>query len=111
MDVNYTPISTASSTDQYEHITVEIEQLEKALHAADIPHDLWEKANMQLQRINLMLRYGGNVNQLDMIAKYVDWITALPWNKASKDLLDIEASKRIMNTRHYGLEKNKKPIP
>jgi AMMECR1 domain-containing protein len=62
MDIkNYTPISTASSTDNYEYITVEIKKLEEALHKADIPHDLWEKANMQLQRINLTLRYGGNI--------------------------------------------------
>lgn len=104
---NYTPISTASSTDQYEHITVEVKKLEDMLHAADIPHDLWEKANMQLQRINLALRYGGNINQLDMIVKYIEWITSLPWHMRSKDLLDIEAAKRIMNEHHYGLDKIK----
>ena len=104
---NYTPISTASSTDNYENITVEIQKLEGMLHKADIPHDLWEKANMQLQRINLTLRYGGNINQLDMLVKYVEWITELPWAKRSKDLLDIEAAKRAMNDNHYGLDKIK----
>ncbi len=107
---NYTPISTASSTDNYEHITVEIERLEKALHDADIPHDLWEKANMQLQRINLTLRYGGNINQLDMVVKYVEWITSLPWNKRSQDSLDIEAAKKSMEEHHYGLDKIKSRV-
>lgn len=104
---NYTPISTASSTDNYENITVEIKKLEELLHKADIPHDLWEKANMQLQRINLTLRYGGNINQLDMLVKYVEWVTSLPWAKRSQDLLDIEAAKRVMNEHHYGLDKIK----
>ncbi|KXK12011.1 MAG: Lon protease 1 [Microgenomates bacterium OLB23] len=107
---NYTPISTASSTDTYEHITVEIKKLEEQLRKADIPHDLWEKANMQLQRINLTLRYGGNINQLDMLVKYVDWITTLPWTKRSQDLLDITAATRIMNENHYGLEKIKNRV-
>lgn len=100
---NYTPISTASSSDKHEHITAELQRLENALHDADIPHELWEKANMQLQRINLAMRYGGNVNQLDMISQYVDWVTSLPWEKSAKDQLDIEAAKRILEERHYGL--------
>src|SRR3990170_9072479 len=98
---NYTPISTASSTDKYEHVTSEIKKLEDQLHAANIPHELWEKANLQLQRINLTLRYGGNINQLDMIVKYVEWITHLPWNKVSPDILDINKAKEIMDQNHY----------
>ncbi len=107
---NYTPISTASSSDRHEHITTEIQKLEQLLHDATIPHELWEKANMQLQRINLTLRYGGNINQLDMIAKYVDWVTGLPWETKSEDQLDLEKAKQIMDKNHYGLENIKKRI-
>lgn len=103
-DKNYTPISTASSTDKHEHVTSEIKRLEQALHDADIPHELWEKANVQMQRINLGLRYGGNINQLDMIAKYVEWITALPWKRRTEDTLNLDGAKKIMDRNHYGLE-------
>lgn len=109
-DTNYTPISTASSLDSHDNVTIEIQRLEKLLHDADIPHELWDKANIQLQRINLALRYGGNVNQLDMISKYVEWVTSLPWTKASPDNLDIETAKKVMDTNHFGLEEIKKRI-
>lgn len=107
---NYTPISTASSTDRYEHITLEIQKLEKMLHDAPIPHELWDRANMQLQRINLGLRYGGNASQLDMLAKYVEWITSLPWTKETTDTLDLTQAKKIMDEHHFGLEDIKKRI-
>ena len=109
-DKNYTPISTASSSDRHEHVTAEIQKLEKILHDTNIPHDLWEKANMQLQRINLTLRYGGNINQLDMISKYVEWITALPWEMRTEDSLDLAKAKEIMDKNHYGLESIKKRL-
>lgn len=109
-DSNYTPISTASSLDGHDNVTVEIQRLEQLLHSSDIPHELWDKANVQMQRINLALRYGGNVNQLDMISKYVEWITSLPWTKASPDNLQIENAKNIMDANHFGLDDIKKRI-
>jgi ATP-dependent Lon protease len=105
---NYTPISTASLSDDHEHITSEIQKLETMLHDAVIPHDLWEKANMQLQRINLALKYGGNINQLDMLAKYVEWITSLPWEKQTEDTLDLAKAQGILDKNHFGLEDIKK---
>jgi len=107
---NYTPISTASSTDKYEHVTSEIKKLEDQLHAANIPHELWEKANLQLQRINLTLRYGGNINQLDMIVKYVEWITSLPWEATTEENLNMEQAKKIMDQNHFGLDAIKKRV-
>ena len=109
-DTNYTPISTASSLDAHDNVTIEIQRLEKLLHDADIPHELWDKANVQMQRINLALRYGGNVNQLDMISKYVEWITSLPWTKESLDNLDIQNAQKVMDANHFGLEDIKKRI-
>ena len=60
--------------------------------------------------INLALRYGGNVNQLDMISKYVEWITSLPWTKESLDNLDIQNAQKVMDANHFGLEDIKKRI-
>lgn len=105
---NYTPISTASQSDEHQHITTEIQKLEMMLHDAVLPHDLWEKANMQLQRINLALKYGGNINQLDILAKYVEWITSLPWEKQTEDTLDLSKAQAILDKNHFGLDDIKK---
>jgi len=35
--------------------------------------------------------------------RYVDWITSLPWNKRTEDVLDLKHAEEIMNSSHYGL--------
>ncbi len=41
---------------------------------------------------------------------YVDTLLSLPWDKASKDNLDIRRAERILKRDHYGLEKVKERI-
>lgn len=88
----------------------EIEKLKTALQSADLPANLHEKATEQIERITLALKYGGNLSQLDITTKYIDWITNLPWNKKSEDILDINLAKQILDKNHYGLEKIKQRI-
>jgi ATP-dependent Lon protease len=38
---------------------------------------------------------------------YLDWILALPWQKETKDKLDLKTAERILNRQHFGLEKVK----
>jgi ATP-dependent Lon protease len=35
---------------------------------------------------------------------YLDWLTALPWGKFSKDSYDIDKARQILDRDHYGLE-------
>jgi len=41
---------------------------------------------------------------------YLDWITALPWNEATTDNLDIKKARKVLDDDHYGLAKAKKRI-
>lgn len=88
----------------------EIEKLRSQLQSADLPANLKDKATHQIDRINLALKYGGNLSQIDITAKYIDWITQLPWNKKTQDVLDIAKAKQVLDKNHYGLEKIKKRI-
>jgi len=88
----------------------EIEKLRSALQTADLPANLHDKALQQIERISLTLKYGGNLSQLDITAKYIDWITNLPWNKKTNDILDINKAKELLDKNHYGLEKIKARI-
>ncbi|MBW7960573.1 AAA family ATPase [Patescibacteria group bacterium] len=85
----------------------EIEKLRTALQSADLPANLLEKASEQIERISLAMKYGGNLSQLDITTKYIDWITNLPWNKKTEDVLDIVTAKKTLDANHYGLEKIK----
>lgn len=41
---------------------------------------------------------------------YLDTIFSLPWNKESKDKLDIKRAEEILDNEHYGLDKVKERI-
>jgi ATP-dependent Lon protease len=88
----------------------EIEKLKSLLQSADLPADLHDKAAEQIERIYLTLKHGGNLSQLDITAKYIDWIVNLPWNKKTDDILDINHAKQVFEQNHFGLEKIKQRI-
>lgn len=88
----------------------EIEKLEKRLQSVPLPANLHDKALEQIERINLSVKYGGNFSQLDVTAKYIDWITDLPWDKKTQDLLDLQKAKQILDKNHFGLEKIKSRV-
>ena len=88
----------------------EIEKLRARLQSADLPANLKEKAIHQIERIALTLKYGGNLSQIDITAKYIEWITSLPWNIKTQDILDIKKAKEVLDKSHYGLEQIKRRI-
>ncbi len=97
-----------SALDNTEHI--EIEKLRIKLKNTSLPQDLFDKANTMIDRVQLSLKYGGYFTSFEQVAKYVDWITALPWNKRTVDNLDINHAKEILEKHHYGLQEIKNRI-
>ena len=91
--MNYTPLSKILGKTDQNDVKAEVNNLAMLLDSSNVPSDLKEKAKLQLQRIDLALGAGGNVNQLDMLSKYVDWIISLPWKRSSEDVLDINKAK------------------
>lgn len=45
-----------------------------------------------------------------VIRNYLDEVLALPWNKYTKDNLDIKKAQRVLDKEHYGLDEVKKRI-
>jgi ATP-dependent Lon protease len=88
----------------------EIQQLLTKLQASKLPDDLREKAMNQIARIALTLKYGGSLSQLDITVKYIDWITSIPWELRTEDVLDIKMVKESLDASHFGLEPLKKKI-
>jgi ATP-dependent Lon protease len=88
----------------------EITTLLHKLQNAKAPPELKLKAYAQLERIALAFKFGGNVSQLDVVSKYIDYIDTLPWEVQTIDILDIEKVKKEMDEHHYGLEAIKNRI-
>ncbi|MBI2611964.1 AAA family ATPase [Candidatus Gottesmanbacteria bacterium] len=89
---------------------LEIKKLEEKLGRALLPPDLLTKANAMIARASLGFSKGGFFSGFDMVANYIDWICALPWNKRSKDRLDLNHAKEILDKNHYGLQEIKDRI-
>lgn len=88
----------------------EVMQIAQKLESTPLPTALKLKAENQIARIALTLKYGGSLAQLDITEKYIDWITALPWFTRSEDILDINQVKASLDASHFGLEVLKKKI-
>ncbi len=74
--------------------------MDEKLKSAILPDDLRTRAEEILNR-------GTNPEQA---AHYIDWITNLPWDKTTKDILDLGHAKQILDQHHYGLEDLKQRI-
>ena len=76
----------------------------KKLKLAPKVNEKVEKEIKRLSKIQPSSAEGG------VIRTYIEWILALPWNKASKGTIDIRNAEKILNEDHYGLEKVKDRI-
>ena len=45
-----------------------------------------------------------------VIRNYIDWLLAVPWSKSSKDNLEIDHVRKILDLDHFGLDKPKERI-
>ena len=53
---------------------------------------------------------GASFINFESTAKYIDWVVSLPFAKETKDTLDLNAAKQILDKNHYGLESVKNRI-
>ena len=102
--------SNQNTTQTNVGIENELQKLETLLQQAKLPQELLEKARAQLNRVRLSVNYGGNLNQLEITVKYIDWITHLPWQTMTQDNLDFKNAKAVMDQNHFGLDIIKKRV-
>ena len=88
----------------------EVADLEKKLDSVALPPELKEKTEAMIQRLSRMARYGEYSTEYEKISHYIDWVTNLPWDKRSQDILDLENAKKILDKNHYDLVQIKERI-
>ena len=85
----------------------ELEELEEALADTKMPKAAREKADAELRKLKNM---GPMSAEATVVRNYLDWILAIPWQKASRLKKDIGKAREILDADHYGLEKVKDRI-
>ncbi len=87
--------------------TQEIIELKEKMLAAKMPSDVLKEAEKQLSRLEAMHQ---DAAEASTIRTYLEWLTDIPWSKKTKDNLNIETAKKILDEDHYDLEKIKERI-
>jgi len=92
-------------------IPAAIELLRDKVKNADLPQDLVEKLNDIFTQLEINANSENTFwNYYQSDAKYFDWVTSLPWNKRSQDILDVRFAKEELDKHHYGLQEVKQRI-
>ncbi|MBI2613813.1 MAG: AAA family ATPase [Candidatus Levybacteria bacterium] len=87
-----------------------IKELEEKIKAAKLPADLAEKLEEEISVLGASLRSEGAFINFENFSNYVNCILSLPFNKETKDVLDLTSAKEVLDKNHYGLSSVKNLI-
>jgi len=85
----------------------EIEEYKKKIKKAKMPEEAEEEALKQVRRLEQM---HFDSSEASIVKTYLDCVVELPWNKSTKDFLDIKKSAELLEKNHYGLDRVKERI-
>lgn len=85
----------------------EIAELEQKIEDSKIPEDLKGKLVKEIARLKRMPDFS---SEASVIRSYVETVLELPWEKSTKDEIDIKKAQEILDEDHYGLEEVKERI-
>lgn len=95
-------------------LETQIEKLEEKIKTAHLPQDLLEKINEEISLLRASLKgssaTSGSFVDFESVANYVNWITSIPFNKETKDVLNLDVAKSVLDKNHHGLPNVKNVI-
>ncbi|MEG0842827.1 MAG: endopeptidase La [Romboutsia sp.] len=90
-----------------EDINSEADVYREKLEKIKVPKETKEKIAKEIEKFSKISPMSPDLN---VIRGYLDTIFSLPWNKETRDKLDIKKAEEILDADHYGLEKVKERI-
>lgn len=87
--------------------TRDVKKLKELIENVGMPEAALKAAKSELERLELIPDSSPEYN---VSRTYLYWMVELPWNKATKDSIDIKVARNILEKDHYGLEKAKQRI-
>ncbi|WP_333570692.1 endopeptidase La [Thermodesulfobacterium commune] len=92
---------------EFKDVEDEIEELKKKIKKAKMPKEVEKEALKQLKRLEYM---HPDSSEAAVIRNYLEWLIDLPWNKSTRDNLDLKHVKKVLDKDHYNLDKVKDRI-
>jgi len=85
----------------------EFDEYRKRIKRARMPKTAGEEAAKQLKRLEKM---HPDSAESTVVRTYLDWLVDMPWSKSSKDVIDINSAKKVLDKDHHGLDRVKNRI-
>ena len=85
----------------------EMGEYKEKIKAAKLPKKIQEVVDKELKKITSAHPFSAETN---IIRNYIDWIIQIPWHAKTKDTYSLKNAEKILNLRHYGLDKVKERI-
>jgi ATP-dependent Lon protease len=85
----------------------EVEEYKQKAEAAHLPEEAQKEAQKEIKRLK---RVHPSSAERSVITTYLDCLTELPWDKSTKDDIDVNKAKEILDSDHFGLKKPKKRV-
>jgi ATP-dependent Lon protease len=88
----------------------QLNSLSQDVKQAGLPESLGERILTRLEQLSSITDSSTFLPEFDRINKYIDWVLNLPWNKRTKDILDLGHAREVLDKSHYGLSEIKDRI-
>jgi len=88
----------------------QIAKLEGLINGARLPEELLMTVKSMVGRLKIVKEQPSFYTEYDTISRYITWVTALPWDNKSEDMLDIPHVKEVLDHNHFGLSVVKEQI-
>jgi len=85
----------------------EVEEFRRKIEEAGMPDEVREIAEREVDRLAGMSPASA---EYTVSRTWLDWLTSLPWSKATEDKIDLPRTREILDEEHYDLEKVKDRI-
>ena len=85
----------------------EIQEYKSKIKKAKMSKQANEEAGKQVKRLEQM---HPDSAESGVVRTYLDWLVEMPWEKSTKDIIDIAKAKIVLDQDHHGLEKIKDRI-
>jgi len=90
-----------------ENADSELAEYREKIAAAQLPDEVRDKLNKELSRL---AKQPFGSAEATVMRNYLDVCLELPWGKKSKDRLNVDAARRVLDKEHFGLDKVKERV-
>ena len=88
----------------------ELTGLSERVKNSSVPEKLKEIILVRLGQLSKLTNSPTFLPEFDRLGRYVNWITSIPWDKRTQDVLDLARAKKVLDKNHYGLDEIKDRI-